>query len=61
MRIETILRICQALHITPDKILTEDNPSSKANQAELFAKLDTCTPDQRETALKLLAVYLDSL
>ena len=25
MRIETILRICNALHITPDEVLTEEN------------------------------------
>ena len=26
MRVETVLRICKALHISPDEILTEDNP-----------------------------------
>ena len=61
MRIDTALKICQALHITPDKILTDDNPTSKTSQTELLAKLDACTPKQRETALNLLAVYLDSL
>ena len=25
MRLETLLRICNALHITPDEILTDDN------------------------------------
>ena len=27
MRIETVLKICEALHITPDEILTEDSSS----------------------------------
>ena len=27
MRTETILRICKVLHITPDTILTEEEPS----------------------------------
>ena len=33
MRLETILRICQALHITPDEILTQE-PSAIAVRQE---------------------------
>ena len=29
MRVETILRICNVLHITPDEILTEENITTK--------------------------------
>ncbi len=61
MRIETILRICSVLHITPDEILTEDKPSIAARQAELWQRLNACTPRDRETALSLLQVYLQSL
>lgn len=61
MRIETILKICNALHITPDEILTEDNSPSAARQEELLARLSACTPKERETALQLLSVYLHSL
>ncbi len=61
MRIETILKICQAMHITPDAVLTEDNPNLSAKQAELIADLDKCTVQQKETALGLLAIYLGSL
>ncbi len=61
MRIETLLKICEALHITPDVILTEDNPELFAKQAELFEELNCCTIHQRETALNLLEVYLRSI
>lgn len=61
MRIETILKICEALNITPDVILTEDNPSLSAKQAELIEQLSKCTVRQRETALDLLSVYLNSI
>ena len=61
MKIETILHICEALRITPDEILTEDNPSVIAKQAELFERLNNCAQKEKETALNLLAVYLDSL
>ncbi|MCM1335110.1 MAG: helix-turn-helix domain-containing protein [Bacteroides sp.] len=61
MRIETALRICEALKITPDLILTEESESLIAKQSELFERLDRCTPHQKETALRLLSVYLDSI
>ncbi|MGN0577485.1 MAG: helix-turn-helix domain-containing protein [Ruminiclostridium sp.] len=61
MRIETVLKICEALHITPDAVLTESNPSLSAKKAELFEELDKCTQKQQETALELLSVYLRSL
>ena len=61
MRTETILRICNVLHITPDEILTEESASLAARQAELTERLTTCNPKDKETALQLLSVYLKSL
>lgn len=61
MRIDTVLRICRALHITPDNILTEGNTSIVAQQDTLIDKLNACNPKDRETALRLLSVYLDSI
>ena len=61
MRTETILRICNVLHITPDAILTEDNPSIAEQQAFLWERLNKCNPKDKETALLLLSVYLRSL
>ena len=54
MRIQTVQRICRAFHITPDKILT-------AEKDALFARLQGCRPKEKETALALLATYLQSL
>ena len=61
MRIETVLRICNALHITPDEILTTDNSSIATKQDDLWERLNTCSPKDKETALNLLSVYLESL
>ena len=61
MRTETILRICNALHITPDEILTEENTSPSAQQAELWDRLNLCNAKDKETALQLLSIYLRSL
>ena len=61
MRVETLLQICRALHITPDEILTEENESEIVRQEELFARLNICPPKEKETALQLLSIYLKSL
>lgn len=61
MRMETVLRICQALHVSPNEILTEDDTTLALRQNELLERLARCTPRERETALSLLAVYLQSL
>ena len=61
MRVETVLRICQALHITPDELLTRSAKEMTLRQEELLARLNACSPQHRETALRLLAVYLQSL
>lgn len=61
MRVETILRICEALHITPDEILTESCTEMTAQQEEILNRLNACSPKDKETALRLLSVYLQSL
>ena len=61
MRITTLLQICRVLHVTPDEILTEDSPSLSTKQDELWARLNACSPKDKETALALLSVFLESL
>lgn len=61
MRVETILRICSALHITPDVVLTEEASSITIKKQEILDRLDACSPKEQTTALELLATYLNSL
>lgn len=61
MRIETVLRICTALKITPNEILTQDAPVSQETIDEIIKKLGQCSEHERKTALTILTVYLDSL
>lgn len=61
MRVETILHICEALHITPDEILTQSNAELTAQEEEILARLNACNSKDKETALRLLNVYLQSL
>lgn len=61
MRIETILRICDALHITPDEVLTESDTPISIRQDRIMERLNACSAKDKETALRLLDVFLHSL
>ena len=60
MRLETLMRICQALRITPDHILVSKE-SEPLRPEQLVAQLDICSPKDRETALRILDVFLKSV
>lgn len=61
MRMETLVSICQALNITPNQLLLDEESSIENQKDELLKKLDSCHSKEKETALKLLSVYLNSL
>ena len=61
MRTETLLRICDALHITPDEIFIPDQSSMSIGEEELMQRLNSCTTREKETALRILDAYLKSL
>ncbi len=62
MRIETMLRICKALDVTPDDVFVKSETiQNNLKKEDIFDRLDTCTKKETETALRLLSVYLDSL
>jgi len=61
MRVETLLKICAVLRITPDEVLTNDTDSLAARQEELWDRMNTCSLKDRETALAILAIFLRSL
>lgn len=61
MRVETLLKVCAVLRITPDEVLTDDTDSITARQEELWARLNDCSLKDRETALAILSIFLRSL
>ena len=61
MRIETLLRICRVLQIAPNDILTDDQTPRDLHAEEFMEELVALPQKEQQTALKLLAVYLQSL
>ena len=61
MRMETFLRICEVLHVTPDEILTCENTTLLSKQNEIWERLNACNTKDQETALQILSAYLRSL
>ena len=60
MRIDSLLKICAALHITPNDILV-DNNIKEINEQDIADTLKACSVEEKKTALKLLSVYVESL
>ena len=60
MRIDSLLKICSALNITPNDILVSDNVINITEQ-DIAETIKNCSNNEKETALKLLSVYVDSL
>lgn len=60
MRIETLLKICNALGITPNDILVEENVKT-ISEKDIVDSLNKCSNLEKNTALQLLNVYIDSL
>ena len=61
MRLETLLRICEVMKLSPDDLLTKEIGTDLPGQAVILARLESCTASERETALRLLDVYLTSI
>lgn len=61
MRLETFLRICEALYVSPDDILQSRPEGATLRQEELIEKLNACTPQEQNTILRILEAYFSSL
>ena len=61
MRVETLLRICAVLRVTPDELLTDEAESITLRQEELWTRMNACSLKDRETALGILSLFLRSL
>ena len=60
MRVDSVLKICMALHITPNDILVTDD-TLEITEEEIAETIKDCSDNEKETALKLLKIYVDSL
>lgn len=61
MRIETLLKICEALNVTPDDILTEENKAVRIRQEDVAEKFAACSEIEKQTALSIIDAYLRSV
>lgn len=61
MRVDTLLKICDALNITPDEILTKNADDIEIEKGNLMMIFDELPEQNKKIALKLLSVYLKSI
>lgn len=60
MRLDTMLKICSALKITPNDILTIEHPM-EITESDISEMIGKCSVKEQKTAIKLLEIYLESL
>lgn len=60
MRVDSLLKICGALNITPNDILVSDTVVEITEQ-DIAETIKNCSNTEKDTALKLLSVYVGSL
>lgn len=58
MRVDTMLRICQALHISPDAVFMEESNPATIQQQELLQKLNSYSAEDKERVYDLLSTIL---
>ena len=61
MRVETLLKICDSLNVTPDDILTEENKAVLIKQEDVAKKFAACSEIEKQTALSIIDAYLRSV
>lgn len=61
LRTVTLIAICSALNITPNDLLVENSTSVEYDTDYLFKQINKCSRKEKETAFKLLSIYLNSL
>ncbi len=61
IRLETMIKICTALKITPDVLLTDCEDNDDLATDEIAAAINDCPSHERNTAIRLLSTYLNSL
>ena len=61
MKLETLLRICAALNVTPDMLLTQDDYGVSPREMEILSRLDACSTHDKETALRLIEVFMNRI
>lgn len=60
MRVDTLIKICNALQIMPNDIMVESDLPPLTPQ-DVTDRMNHCSPKEKETAMALLQIYLNSL
>ena len=61
MRVDTMLSICQALHITPDALFVSESSPSTIHQQDFLQQLNSYSIEDRESAHALLSTIIKIL
>lgn len=58
MRVDTLIKICEVLKITPNDILTEEDLSIEENISKLLFEIDSCSIRDKQFLLELISKFI---
>lgn len=60
MRVDTLIKICKVLNITPNDILYKKDLNSNDDTNTLISKIESCSEKDREFILNTLSSFLNT-
>ena len=61
VRLNTLLRICLAVHVTPNELLVREPEKEIPEEETLLTRLKSCGAKNKETAFRILSAFLSSV
>lgn len=60
-RIESIIKICEVFHITPNDIMTDNIGGSAMSNEDLVSLIDLLPLKEKQVALRILEAYIEAM
>ena len=60
-RVDSFLKICRVLRVTPNELLCEEGPEDALDPEEIMKQIEILPPRDAKTALKIVDAYVRSI
>ena len=61
MRVESLMKICDALRITPNDILVKEDLTPKIRLNDIAKRIENCCPSEQERLIRILEAFFTGL
>jgi len=61
MRIDTLCKICVALHIMPNDLLVSESDDTEVNTNTILSGIENCSKNEKKTVYAIITAYLKAI